>query len=130
MLDAGCRKARRATSAAHGRTLPPKAHCLCTRSTLPDPAAPGDPAPVPTAPVPTNPVPRLTILYRTAPHCTVPQYADSRTYNMVVSVCVAAGDLKGAMHAADMARAAGLKPDTVLYTNLIKGGCWGCWLLA
>lgn len=49
------------------------------------------------------------------------QYVDSRTYNMVVSVCAEAGDLRNALHAADMLQMAGLKMDTLLYTNLIKG---------
>ena len=46
---------------------------------------------------------------------------------MVVSVCAQARDLKNALHAADMLRHAGLKPDTIFYTNLIKGGFvgWG-----
>jgi pentatricopeptide repeat protein len=49
------------------------------------------------------------------------QYVNSRTYNMVVSVCIKARDLKSALQAADMMQIAGLKRDTILYTNLIKG---------
>jgi pentatricopeptide repeat protein len=49
------------------------------------------------------------------------QYADVRTYNMLVSVCAAAGDLRSGLQAADMLRASGAKPDCVMYTNLIKG---------
>ena len=50
------------------------------------------------------------------------QYMDARSYNMLVSVCVAAKDLVAAMHAADMLKSTGRKPDTILYTNLITGG--------
>jgi pentatricopeptide repeat protein len=53
--------------------------------------------------------------------CVLLQFVDSRTYNMVISVCAEAGDLKHALHAADMLRMAGLNMETILYTNLIKG---------
>ena len=46
-------------------------------------------------------------------------YADARTYNMLVSVCVAARDLKGALAAADMFESTGGRLDTMMYTNLI-----------
>ncbi len=49
------------------------------------------------------------------------RYVDARTYNMLVSVCAAAGDVKSALHAADMLRSTGGKPDTIMYTNLIAG---------
>eukprot|EP00887_Chlorella_sp_A99_P002066 scaffold18.g2066.t1 len=49
------------------------------------------------------------------------QYTDARTYNMVLTVCAEAGDLRNAFHCADMLQAAGFKMDTILYTNLIKG---------
>ena len=49
------------------------------------------------------------------------RYADTRTYNMLVSVCAAAGDVTSALHAADMLRSTGGKPDTIMYTNLIAG---------
>ena len=49
------------------------------------------------------------------------RYADTRTYNMLVTVCGAAGDVTSALHAADMLRSTGGKPDTIMYTNLIAG---------
>lgn len=49
------------------------------------------------------------------------RYADSRTYNMLVSVCAAARDVNAALHAADMMKRTGRKLDTILYTNLITG---------
>jgi pentatricopeptide repeat protein len=49
------------------------------------------------------------------------QYVDARTYNMVLTVCAEARDLRNARHIADMCLASGLKLDTVMYTNLIKG---------
>ena len=49
------------------------------------------------------------------------RYADTRTYNMLVSVCAAAADVTSALHAADMLRSTGGKPDTIMYTNLIAG---------
>ena len=49
------------------------------------------------------------------------QYADRRTYNMLLSVCADARDVRSGLHAADMLNAAGLRMDTLLYTNLIKG---------
>ena len=49
------------------------------------------------------------------------QYADTRTYNMLLTVCAEAADLRAALRVADMARGVGIKPDTILYTNLIKG---------
>lgn len=48
------------------------------------------------------------------------KHVDARTYNMLVSVCAEAGDVKAALRSADMLKAAGLKLDTILYTNLIK----------
>lgn len=48
------------------------------------------------------------------------QYADARTYNMLLRVCAEAGDLRNAMHVADMLQAAGLKMDSILYTTLIS----------
>jgi len=48
------------------------------------------------------------------------KYVDARTYNMLVSVCAEAGDVKAALRSADMLKASGLKLDTILYTNLIK----------
>ena len=48
------------------------------------------------------------------------QYVDKRTYNMLLSVCAEAGDVKSAVRVADMLRAAGHKMDTILYTNIIK----------
>ena len=47
-------------------------------------------------------------------------FVDARTYNMVLSVCAQAADLRAALQVKDMLQAAGLKPDTILYTNLIK----------
>ena len=49
------------------------------------------------------------------------RYADTRTYNMLVTVCGAAGDVTSALHAADMLRSTGGRPDTIMYTNLIAG---------
>jgi hypothetical protein len=49
------------------------------------------------------------------------RYADSRTYNMVVSVAARAGDATAALQAADMFKSTGGKLDTILYTNLIAG---------
>lgn len=46
---------------------------------------------------------------------------DARTYNMLVSVCVAAKDLAAALHTADMMETTGRKLDTRLYTNLVTG---------
>lgn len=48
------------------------------------------------------------------------QYVDARTYNMVLTVCANAGDLRSAMQVADMLQAAGLKQDAIIYTNLLK----------
>ena len=48
------------------------------------------------------------------------QYADPRTYNMVLSVCAGAGDVRAALRVADMLRAAGHRMDTILYTTIIK----------
>ena len=48
------------------------------------------------------------------------KHVDTRTYNMLVSVCAETGDVKAALRCADMLKAAGLKLDTILYTNLIK----------
>ena len=48
------------------------------------------------------------------------KFVDSRTYNMLVSVCAETGDVKQALRCADMLKASGLKIDTILYTNLIK----------
>jgi pentatricopeptide repeat protein len=48
------------------------------------------------------------------------KHVDARTYNMLVSVCAEAGDVKAALRSADMLKASGLKLDTILYTNLIK----------
>ena len=48
------------------------------------------------------------------------KYVDSRTYNMLVSVCAETGDVKQAMRCADMLKMSGLKMDTILYTNMIK----------
>ncbi|KAG7672854.1 hypothetical protein Ndes2526B_g08327 [Nannochloris sp. 'desiccata'] len=48
------------------------------------------------------------------------QFVDPRTYNMLLSVCAEAGDVKSAVRVADMLRAAGHKMDTILYTNIIK----------
>jgi pentatricopeptide repeat protein len=54
------------------------------------------------------------------------QYADARTYNMLLRVCAQAGDLRNAMHVADMLQAAGLRMDAILYTTLISGAwVWG-----
>lgn len=47
-------------------------------------------------------------------------FVDPRTYNMLLSVCAQAGDVKSAVRVADMLRAAGHKMDTILYTNIIK----------
>ncbi|KAK9820618.1 hypothetical protein WJX72_012335 [[Myrmecia] bisecta] len=47
------------------------------------------------------------------------RYVDSRTYNMLVSVCVRAKDLAAALRAGDMLKSTGSKLDTILYTNLI-----------
>ena len=47
------------------------------------------------------------------------QLVDGRTYNMLVSVCVAARDLPSALKAAEMYKATGRQLDTILYTNLI-----------
>ena len=49
-------------------------------------------------------------------------------------VCAAAGDLRNALHVADMLQMVGLKMDAILYTNLMKGGwvggceCVGGWV--
>jgi pentatricopeptide repeat protein len=48
------------------------------------------------------------------------QYTDARTYNMLLRVCAEAGDLRNAMHVADMLQAAGLRMDPILYTTLIS----------
>jgi pentatricopeptide repeat protein len=48
------------------------------------------------------------------------QYVDARTYNMVLTVCANAGDLRSALQVADMLQAAGLKQDAIIYTNLLK----------
>ncbi len=48
------------------------------------------------------------------------QYVDPRTYNMLLSVCAEAGDVRSAVRVADMLRGAGHKMDTILYTNIIK----------
>ena len=48
------------------------------------------------------------------------QFADERTYNMLLRVCAQAGDLRNALHVADMLKAAGLKMDGILYTTLIS----------
>lgn len=48
------------------------------------------------------------------------EYVDAKTYNMLLSVCAQAGDVKNALRVTDMLKAAGLKMDTILYTNLIK----------
>ncbi|KAI8105889.1 hypothetical protein M9434_000468 [Picochlorum sp. BPE23] len=48
------------------------------------------------------------------------KHVDARTYNMLISVCAEAGDVRAALRSADMLKAAGLKLDTILYTNLIK----------
>lgn len=48
------------------------------------------------------------------------EYVDAKTYNMLLSVCAKAGDVKNALRVTDMLKAAGLKMDTILYTNLIK----------
>lgn len=45
------------------------------------------------------------------------QYVDARTYNMLVSVCVAASDLKAAMAAADMLVSTGMHSiSSIVYT--------------
>ena len=44
---------------------------------------------------------------------------DARTYNMLVSVCIAARDLPMALKAGTMLKEAGKQLDTFLYTNLI-----------
>ena len=46
---------------------------------------------------------------------------DARTYNMLVTVCIAAKDLPQALHAGMMMRNTGRSLDTYLYTNLITG---------
>lgn len=46
---------------------------------------------------------------------------DARTYNMLVSVCIAAKDLKSALRAGQMLKQTGRKIDTFLYTSLITG---------
>lgn len=48
------------------------------------------------------------------------EYVDTRTYNMLLSVCAEAKDVKNAIRAADMLRGTGRKLDTILYTNLLK----------
>lgn len=45
-------------------------------------------------------------------------------------VCAEAGDLRNALHTADMLRAAGLRMDAILYTTLISGACLLMGLLA
>lgn len=47
---------------------------------------------------------------------------DARTYNMLVSVCIAARDLPMALQAGMMLRNTGRRLDTFLYTSLITGG--------
>ncbi len=46
---------------------------------------------------------------------------DARTYNMLVSVCIAARDLPMALQAGMMLKNTGRRLDTFLYTNLITG---------
>ena len=46
---------------------------------------------------------------------------DARTYNMLVSVCIAARDLPSALKAGEMLKQTGRKIDTYLYTSLITG---------
>lgn len=46
---------------------------------------------------------------------------DARTYNMLVSVCIAARDLPMALQAGMMLRSTGRNLDTFLYTSLITG---------
>ena len=47
------------------------------------------------------------------------QVTDARTYNMLVSVCIAARDLPMALKAGIMMKDSGKQLDTFLYTNLI-----------
>lgn len=55
---------------------------------------------------------------------------DARTYTMAVSVCAAAQDVHAALQVADMWRSTGRKPDTFLYTNVIRSArCAACMLL-
>ena len=46
---------------------------------------------------------------------------DARTYNMLVSVCIAARDLPSALKVGEMLKQTGRKLDTYLYTSLITG---------
>lgn len=49
------------------------------------------------------------------------QLTDARTYNMLVSVCIAARDLPGALKAGELLKRTGRKLDTYMYTSLITG---------
>lgn len=48
-----------------------------------------------------------------------PDLVDNRTFNMVVSVCVGSKSLHGAFKVLGQMRERGLKPDLILYTNMI-----------
>ena len=50
---------------------------------------------------------------------------DTRTYTMLVSVCIAARDLPMALQAGMMLKDSGRRLDTFLYTNLITGKLHG-----
>ena len=47
-------------------------------------------------------------------------YVDLRTYNMLLRVCAAAGDLRSALQSTGMLQMAGLRLDTRAYTTLIS----------
>jgi pentatricopeptide repeat protein len=47
------------------------------------------------------------------------ELADSRTFNMVVSVCAGAWSIHGAFKVLGQLRERGLKPDLKFYTNMI-----------
>ena len=54
---------------------------------------------------------------------------DARTFNMLVSVCIAARDLPMALQAGMMLKNTGRRLDTFLYTSLITGKLAGLLLL-
>lgn len=100
---------------------------------------PSHPPPTPPRPLPPARLRHYRFLRPAASQCAVKQalrfvqllprqYVDARTYNMLLRVCARAGDLRNALHVADMLQAAGLRMDSHLYTTLISGGWPPCLL--
>ena len=48
-----------------------------------------------------------------------PEFVDNRTYNMVLSVCVAGKSLQGGFRVMGQLRERGIRPDLILYTNML-----------